>query len=48
MVNIGKTMLTEINGKYIEKKYGIKEGIELKNKLYEERVKWIKNNYRNN
>lgn len=40
---IGKKMIKEIDGNYIQKKYGMKPGIELGRKLHEERVKWLKN-----
>lgn len=39
---IGKRCMEEINGEYIKKKYKIQEGIKFKEKLHEERVKWIK------
>ena len=39
---IGKKMIEEINGKYIEEKYNIKPSIKLKEKLHEERVLWMK------
>lgn len=38
-VNIGKKILTEINGKYVKERYNVKEGIELGKKIHEERVK---------
>ncbi len=41
---IGKRCMEEINGEYIKKKYKIQEGIKFKEKLHEERVKWIKEN----
>ncbi|MBE5819257.1 MAG: HD domain-containing protein [Clostridiales bacterium] len=41
-VNIGKKLLTEIDGKYIKENYNIKEGIELGKKIHEERVKRIR------
>lgn len=41
--NIGKQCLKEINGGYIKKKYGIVQGIAFGKKLYEERIKFIKN-----
>lgn len=41
-VDIGKKLLTEIDGEYIKQKYNIKEGIELGRKIHEERVKRIK------
>lgn len=41
-VDIGKKLLSEINGEYIKKKYNIQRGIEFGNKLHEERVKWMK------
>ena len=40
---IGRQMLEEIDGEKIKKKYGIAEGLDLKEKLREERIKWIKN-----
>ena len=42
--DIGKKMLNEIDGEFIKKKYNIKEGLEFKEKLHEERVKWMKEN----
>lgn len=39
---IGKRCLEEINGEYIKEKYGIQEGIKFKEKLHEERVRWMK------
>ena len=41
---IGKRALTEIDGEFIKEKYGIKEGLEFKEKLHEERIKWMKEN----
>lgn len=41
--HIGKKLLAEINGEYIKKKYNIQSGIELGNRLHQERVKWLKN-----
>ena len=40
--DIGKRMLKEIDGEFIKKKYNIKEGLELKKRLHEERIKWMK------
>ena len=40
---LGKRCLNEINGQYIKEKYGLKPGIKFRNKLHEERVKWLKN-----
>ena len=40
--NIGKKCLNEINGEYIQNKYGLNSGIEFGNKLHEERIKWMK------
>lgn len=40
---IGEEMISEIDGKYIEKKYRIKPGIEFGRKLREERIRWIRN-----
>ncbi|MFR8104087.1 MAG: HD domain-containing protein [Clostridia bacterium] len=39
---IGKECLKQINGKYIKEKYGNIQGIELGNKLHEERIEWMK------
>jgi len=38
---IGKKCLNEIDGEYIQKKYGLKPGIEFGNKLHEERIVWM-------
>lgn len=38
---IGKECITKINGKYIKEKYGIEEGLKLKEKLHEERINWL-------
>lgn len=40
---IGKKMLEEINGEYINSKYDIRPGREFGEKLHEERVKWLRN-----
>ena len=42
--SIGKKMIKEIDGNYIQEKYGIRPGIEFGRKLHEERVRWLKNN----
>ena len=39
---IGKMCLNEINGDYIQNKFGLKTGIQFGNKLHEERIKWMK------
>ncbi|MBQ2836373.1 MAG: HD domain-containing protein [Clostridia bacterium] len=39
---IGKKCFNEINGQYIQNKYGLNPGIEFGNKLHEERIKWMK------
>lgn len=39
---IGKKCIEDINGKYIMQKYGIGEGIELKQRIHEERINWMK------
>lgn len=39
---IGKQCLNEINGDYIQNKYGLNPGIEFGHKLHEERIKWVK------
>lgn len=41
---IGTKLLKEINGKYIQEKYNIEAGIAFKEKLHEERIKYIKEN----
>ena len=45
--DIGEKCLYEINGKYIQDKFNIKQGIEFGNKLREERIKWMKDNSEN-
>ena len=42
--DIGRKCLDEINGEYIQNKYGLKPGIVFGNKLHEERIKWMKKN----
>ena len=39
---IGNECLNKINGEYIQKKYGLKPGIQLRNKLHEERIEYMK------
>lgn len=39
---LGKEMIKQIDGKYIEEKYKIKPGIKFGVKLHEERVNWIR------
>lgn len=41
---IGKRCLNDINGEYIQNKYGLIPGIQFGNKLHEERIKWMKEN----
>lgn len=41
--SLGKQVLQEINGKYILNKYGNIDGLQIKQKLYEERIKYLKN-----
>lgn len=43
-VELGTRMLEEVNGNKIKEKYGLEEGIELRDRLTEERIHWIKNN----
>ena len=38
---IGNEVLSKINGEYIKEKYNIKEGLKVKEKLREERIKYI-------
>lgn len=40
---LGNECLNKINGEYIQKKYGLKPGIQFGNKLHEERIKYMKN-----
>lgn len=40
---IGNKMLKEINGEYIKQKYNIKEGIQLQEKMHQERINWLEN-----
>lgn len=42
---IGNRCLKEVTAKELIKKYGLKEGINLGNKLHEERIKWLNENY---
>ena len=37
-----KRCVKEINGEYVMQKYGITNGLEIKARLHEERVKWMK------
>jgi len=41
---IGTKLLKEIDGEYVIKKYNIEPGLELKEKLRQERIDWIKEN----
>lgn len=43
-LDVGRKCMQQVNGGYIIKKYGLKEGVQIKKKLHEERVKWMKNN----
>ena len=43
---VGKKCLNEINGQYIQNKYGLKPGIQFGNKLHEERINWMKNYFK--
>jgi len=40
--DIGKKMIKEVNGEYIKQKYDTIGGEEFKNRLHQERVKWLK------
>ena len=42
---IGKRCIEEINGNYVMQKYNLKEGIELNQKIHEERINWLKKYY---
>jgi len=46
-VEIGNKLLKEIDGEYIMKKYNLKPGLELKEKLRQERIEWMKENFNN-
>ena len=41
-LELGKKLLSQIDGKYIKAKYNIENGIEFGNKLHEERVSYLK------
>ena len=43
-LDIGKKLLSKIDGEYIKLKYNIQNGIEFGNRLHEERVSYLKNN----
>jgi len=38
-------MLNEVNGNYIKEKFGLEDGIKLKEKLHQQRVEWLKKLY---
>ena len=40
---LGNYMIKKINGDYIKEKFGIEEGVKLKQKLHEQRIIWLKN-----
>lgn len=40
---LGKKMISQIDGKYIQEKYKIQPSKEFGEKLHEERIKWLKN-----
>ena len=42
-LEVGKKLLSEIDGNYIKEKYNIESGVEFGNRLHEERVMWMKN-----
>ncbi len=42
-LEIGKRCIKSVDGDFIKKKYNIEEGIQLKQKLHEERINWLKN-----
>jgi len=42
---IGQKMLNEVNGNYIKEKFGLEDGIKLKEKLHQQRVEWLKKLY---
>jgi len=44
---IGKKCLNEIDGEYIQNKYGLNPGVQFGNKLHEERIQWMKKYFNN-
>lgn len=42
---IGKECINTINGQYIKEKYNIQEGPKFAEKLHQERIKWMQENY---
>lgn len=45
--NLGKKLLKEINGEYILSKFGKIDGLKMKQKLHEERIKFVENEFPN-
>lgn len=43
--NLGEKLMSEVNGDLIKEKFGLDEGVRLKEKLHEERVLWLKKYY---
>ena len=41
--DLGKKVMNEVNGDLIKEKFGIEEGIKLKEKLHQERIEFLKN-----
>ncbi len=41
---IGKEMLKEIDGEYVKNKYNLSPGLELRDKMHQERIEWMKRN----
>ena len=39
---LGKRCMKEINGSYIINKYNLKDGMQIKQKIHEERINWLK------
>ncbi|MBR6504544.1 MAG: HD domain-containing protein [Clostridia bacterium] len=46
-VEVGNKMLKEIDGEYVMRKYNLKPGLELKEKLRQERIEWFRENFNN-
>ena len=41
-LELGKDILSKINGEYIKQKYDVEDGIEIGKKMHQERVEYIK------
>lgn len=43
--DLGEKLMNEINGDFIKEKFGLDEGVKLKQKLHEQRVSWLKRQF---